>query len=324
MKKMTIFAAFAISAVIGLSACGSGSKEDQTKDTAASSETAAEVALPTEDRGGEQIDLPENVTKIVSLAPSTTQVIEDLGKKDQLIAVDNQSPMTTEDLEELPQFDMMAVDAEKLIALQPEVVYVTNINLVASDSVWTQVKNAGITVVNIPTSNSMADIALDVQFIADTLQEHEKGKQLVDTMNQEIEEIEAIGSTITDKKTVLFEISGLPDIYSFGKGVFLNEMIEAVGAENVLKDETSWIPVTEEAAIASKPDVVLTSVNYVPDPVGEILARENWQTVPAVKNKAVYQIDNATSSLPNHHITEALKEIAVAVYPDEYKDLADE
>ncbi len=45
--------------------------------------------------------------------PSTTEVIEDLGKTDQLIAVDTQSSTMMTDLKKLPQMDMMAVDAEK-------------------------------------------------------------------------------------------------------------------------------------------------------------------------------------------------------------------
>jgi iron complex transport system substrate-binding protein len=71
---------------------------------------------------------------------------------------------------------MMSVDAEKLIALKPEIVYINDINVAGSESVWQQVADAGITVVNIPTSSSIKDIQLDVQFIADSLAEHEKGR----------------------------------------------------------------------------------------------------------------------------------------------------
>ena len=56
----------------------------------------------------------------------------------------------------------MAVDAEKLIALKPQIVYVNDINLASSESVWKQVEDAGITVVNIPTSTSIKAIKEDV------------------------------------------------------------------------------------------------------------------------------------------------------------------
>ncbi|WP_457923248.1 ABC transporter substrate-binding protein [Enterococcus faecalis] len=319
MKKFTLtMMTLGLVATLGLAGCG----KQEKKATTSSEKT--EVTLPTKDRSGKEITLPKEAAKIISLVPSTTEVIEDLGKTDQLIAVDTQSSTMMTDLKKLPQMDMMAVDAEKLIALKPQIVYVNDINLASSKSVWKQVEDAGITVVNIPTSTSIKAIKEDVQFIADSLSEHEKGQKLIKTMDQEIDEVAKIGKTIKKPKTVLFEVAALPDIYSFGNGTFLNEMIETIGAKNVLANEKGWLPVTEEAAIAAKPEVILTNVNYMKDPAKEILARKNWENVPAVQNKEVFEIDNMSSSLPNNHITKALKQMAKAVYPEEYKDLKDE
>ena len=319
MKKFTLtMMTLGLVATLGLAGCG----KQEKKATTSSEKT--EVTLPTKDRSGKEITLPKEATKIISLVPSTTEVIEDLGKTDQLIAVDTQSSTMMTDLKKLPQMDMMAVDAEKLIALKPQIVYVNDINLASSESVWKQVEDAGITVVNIPTSTSIKAIKEDVQFIADSLSEHEKGQKLIKTMDQEIDEVAKIGKTIKKPKTVLFEVAALPDIYSFGNGTFLNEMIETIGAKNVLANEKGWLPVTEEAAIAAKPEVILTNVNYMKDPAKEILARKNWENVPAVQNNEVFEIDNMSSSLPNNHITKALKQMAKAVYPEEYKDLKDE
>ncbi|EGO2574906.1 ABC transporter substrate-binding protein [Enterococcus faecalis] len=319
MKKFTLtMMTLGLVATLGLAGCG----KQEKKATTSSEKT--EVTLPTKDRSGKEITLPKEATKIISLVPSTTEVIEDLGKTDQLIAVDTQSSTMMTDLKKLPQMDMMAVDAEKLIALKPQIVYVNDINLASSESVWKQVEDAGITVVNIPTSTSIKAIKEDVQFIADSLSEHEKGQKLIKTMDQEIDEVAKIGKTIKKPKTVLFEVAALPDIYSFGNGTFLNEMIETIGAKNVLANEKGWLPVTEEAVIAAKPEVILTNVNYMKDPAKEILARKNWENVPAVQNKEVFEIDNMSSSLPNNHITKALKQMAKAVYPEEYKDLKDE
>lgn len=319
MKKFTLtMMTLGLVATLGLAGCG----KQEKKATTSSEKT--EVTLPTKDRSGKEITLPKEATKIISLVPSTTEVIEDLGKTDQLIAVDTQSSTMMTDLKKLPQMDMMAVDAEKLIALKPQIVYVNDINLASSESFWKQVEDAGITVVNIPTSTSIKAIKEDVQFIADSLSEHEKGQKLIKTMDQEIDEVAKIGKTIKKPKTVLFEVAALPDIYSFGNGTFLNEMIETIGAKNVLANEKGWLPVTEEAAIAAKPEVILTNVNYMKDPAKEILARKNWENVPAVQNKEVFEIDNMSSSLPNNHITKALKQMAKAVYPEEYKDLKDE
>ena len=105
-----------------------------------------------------------------------------------------------------------------------------------------------------------------------------------------------------------------------GKDTYINEMIETIGAENVMAKETGAIKVSEEAAIMANPDVILTNVEYVPDPINDILKLKGWEEVKAVKNKAVYSIDNERSSLPNQHVIKAMTEMAKAVYPDVFKN----
>ncbi len=70
-----------------------------------------------------------------------------------------------------------------------------------------------------------------------------------------------------------------------------------------------WLPVTEEAAIACKNQKsFLTNVNYMKDPAKEILARKKLgKTFRSSKTKKFFEIDNMSSSLPNNHITKALK-----------------
>ena len=70
--------------------------------------------------------------------------------------------------------------------------------------------------------------------------------------------------------------------------------------------------------MAANPDVILTNVNYLEDPVGEILSRDGWNAVTAVSQKQVYAIDNMASSLANQNIVKALDQMAKAVYPEQY------
>lgn len=95
-------------------------------------------------------------------------------------------------------------------------------------------------------------------------------------------------------------------------------MIELIGANNILEKEDGWVSVSEESVVAADPDVILTNVNYISDPVNEIKSRASWKNMKAVKNNNVYYIDNMTSSLPNHNIVKALEQMAKAVYPDKY------
>ena len=69
--------------------------------------------------------------------------------------------------------------------------------------------------------------------------------------------------------------------------------------------------------------MILTNVNYIEDPVGEIKGRSGWENVNAVKDGQVYVIDNGASSLPNQHIVDALKQMAKAIYPQQYAGITD-
>ena len=78
------------------------------------------------------------------------------------------------------------------------------------------------------------------------------------------------------------------------------------------RGEGKW----EETIVAADPDVIFTNVNYIDDPVGEILGRDGWAGVTAIANRDVYYIDSNASSQPNQNIVVALRQMAEALYPD--------
>lgn len=278
---------------------------------------------PTTDREGNEIALPAEVSKLISLAPACTQVVMDLGLTDKLIAVDTYSATYWPELAELPQFDMFAPDAEQLAALEPDLILLSSMSAFSGGDALEALRKAGVCLAAIPSSESLAAAQDDVRFIAACLGAQDKGEELVAQMQAVIDQVAEIAATITEKKTVFFEISALPYLYSGGANTYLDELITTCGAVNVLGDQQGWVSVEAESAVALNPDVILTNVNYTDDAVGEILGREGWENVTAVKNKAVYSIDNLASSLPNNHLTDALVAVALAVYPDEFASLVE-
>ncbi|MGJ4849222.1 ABC transporter substrate-binding protein [Bacillota bacterium Meth-B3] len=282
--------------------------------------TANALAMPAEDRAGNPLDLKAAPARVISLAPATTQVIVELGLKDRLVAVDTYSPSQAEGVSELPQFDMMHPDCEAMAELAPDLVLVSAMSYEGGGDPFTALRTLGITVAVIPSSDSVAGVAEDVRFIARIMGAEESGEALTRGMLDTVEAVRAIGEAIpeAERKSVMFEIGALPYLYSFGSGTFLNELIELMGARNVFADQQDWISVSEESAVEANPDVILTSVSYIDDAVGEILGRAGWGEVSAIKGGQVFYIDNTASSLPNHHIADALVEMARRVYPDRY------
>jgi iron complex transport system substrate-binding protein len=191
-------------------------------------------------------------------------------------------------------------------------------SLAEGNDPYKPIKDIGICVAFIPASESIEGIYEDIIFFAKSLNVEKKGVDIVNNIITKIEEIKEIGYSIVNKKTVYFEIAAAPSLYSFGTGVFLNEIIEIIGAENVLAEHDWWISVSEEVVIASDPDVIVTNVDYIENPVEEIKSRSGWENMTAVKNNDVYYVDNYATSHSNHNIIIGLEQMAKAVYPEIY------
>lgn len=271
------------------------------------------------DREGNEFTAPKKIERIISTAPSNTEVLVGLGLADKLIAVDTYSTDIEGISEEIPQINFRNPDAEALIALNPDIIIASGHNKSGDEDPFKVVKEAGIPVVYIPSSTSIEGIYGDIEFIANLTNKKSEGNELVNSMKKDIEKVKAIGDTITDKKTVYFEIGSGSNLSSFGQGTFLNEMIEVIGAKNIFADEKSWISPSEESVIAANPDVILTNQVYLDEPITSITTRSGWDGVTAVKNNAVYLIDGNASSRPSQNVVIALKEMAKAIYPDKYE-----
>ncbi len=305
-KTKGLLLLFAVVLAISITACG-GSSSDSAPRTLT-------------DPAGTEISVPAEIDSIAVLAPSLAEIVVGLGHGDEIVAYDTSSVGLPGLAEDALVLDLVSPDMEQLVALKPDVLLVTNMSLYDQETPYQPLIDLGVCVACVPTSDSIADIQSDIAFVADLLGEEDAGQKLIDDMQAQIDRLSAIGRTITEKKKVYFEISAAPYMYSFGSGVFLDELIELIGAENILASEEGWLSVAEETVVAAEPDVILTNVNYIEDPVQEILSRPGWEEVPAVKNGEVFYIDNMASSLPNQNVVKAMEQIAAAVYPEYYNE----
>ena len=274
---------------------------------------------PTEDPSGAAITVPDSIDSIVVLAPSLTEMVLALGRGEDIVAYDAQSEGLEGLPEDVPVFDMVSPDMEQLTALEPDLVLVSDMSLYDQQAPYQPLIDLGICVACVPNAESIQGIYDDIAFLAALLGEEEAGEALAEDMRAAIDEIAAVGETIEDKKSVYFEISAAPYMYSFGSGVYMDEMLALIGAENILADQEGWLGVEGETVVAADPDVILTNVDYIDDPVGEILSRDGWAGVTAVQEERVYTIDNTSSSRPDQNIVTALRQMAQAVYPEYYE-----
>lgn len=279
--------------------------------------------LSIKDRAGNDIILPEKIENIASLTPSATDIILSLGISDKIIAFDSTSKeilyTNNIDVSNIPVFDMLNPDSEKIIAMKPDIVFVNNFSVFSGKTSLDSIKASGICVAVIPSSDTIKSIEDDITFLGNVLNKSDAASNIINIMNKNIENIRTIRESIQNKKKVYFEIAALPNLYSFGTNVYIDDMINIIGASNVFSDKNSWISTSEENILFSNPDIIFTSVDYIDNPTEEILRRKSWQNINAVKNKDVYYI--ASSSLPTHNIVNAMIMMAKYAYPNEYKDI---
>ena len=137
-------------------------------------------------------------------------------------------------------------------------------------------------------------------------------------MKAKVEEVLAKVKDV-DPKKVLVEASDEPDIYTAGNGTFMNAMLEMIHAENVAADADDWYKIDAEQIIAKNPDVIVVTYHYVPDILTKIPQRAGFDTINAVKNKAIVQVDENTTSRQGPRLGEGLEELAKAIYPEVFK-----
>ena len=301
-----------------LTGCGTADKannDDATKEDQQVEQTGYKV---TDDRDVE-VAFDAVPKTVVSLIPSNTEILFALGVGDKVIGATEYDTYPEEAKKIERVSDSVTFDSEKIVALKPDVVLAYYTGNDETLDALKGLEDAGVKVFVIQSAASFEDVYGDIQQIADVMGVQDKGEQLNKEIKAQIADVQAKVKTVATPKNVYLEISPKPDIYTTAAGTFQQEILDAANVHNVFGDQTGWVKVSEEDVIAKNPQVILTTVNYTEDPVGEILGRDGWNTILAIQDKAVTFIDTDISNRPGPRIGEAVEMVAKAVYPELFK-----
>jgi iron complex transport system substrate-binding protein len=273
------------------------------------------------DRSGREVVVKSQINRIVSTAPSNTEIITDLGMAHKLVAIDVHSANVDGIPNELPLLDFFHPDAEIIIRLEPDIIIASGHNPTGTgEDPFRLLSEMGIAVVYIPMSKSIGAIYEDIAFIAGVLKVQKKGEELIQSMKTQVGQIRQSVPSIVPKKTVYLEISAAPEMMTFGKDSFIHDMIETVGADNIFGNENWLVSPGAESIIERNPDVIFTNVSYIDDPIAEIINRPGFNHINAVKNNRVYKIDTDSSVRSSPRIIFALWQMASALYSERYEE----
>ncbi|MCG6795050.1 ABC transporter substrate-binding protein [Geobacillus sp. YHL] len=306
---------FLLAAVLVGCSGGANSNAQPAKKEEPKTEQAA-FPVTVKDGLGEDVTIKAEPKKIVSLIPSNTEIAYALGLGDKIVGVSDFDNYP-EDVKTKTKIGGMEFNVEKIISLKPDLVLAHASSAHNSRDGLKQLKDAGITVLVVNDAKSFDDVYASIDLIGKATGTTDKAKQVIKDMKEKLAQIQEKAKQIpADKQAnVWIEVSPPPQLYTAGKGTFMDEMLQVISAKNVAGSLEGWPMVTEEKAVAYKPDVIITTYGGAK----QVFARAAWKDVPAVKNKRVYDVNTDLVSRPGPRLVEGVEELAKAIYPDVFK-----
>ncbi|MCL6571582.1 MAG: ABC transporter substrate-binding protein [Bacillus sp. (in: Bacteria)] len=321
MKKLYSLLLVALLTLGVLAGCAE--KKDQVKEeNNASVEKKSEaVAFPVtiKDALDNKIVIEKKPEKIVSLIPSNTEIAFALGLDNEVVGVSDFDNYP-EEVTKKEKIGGQEINLEKIISLKPDVVLAHASSAHNSEAGLQQLKDAGITVLVVNEAQNFDQVYDSIEMIGKATGETEKSDDIIKGMKDKLAEIKAKAGEIKEKKKVFVEVSAAPEIYTPGKNTFMDEMLSVINAENIANDQEGWFKIDQEAMIKRNPDVIITTYGYyVKNPVEQVISRKGWETVNAVKNEQVIDVDSDRVTRSGPRIVEGVEDLAKAVYPEVFK-----
>lgn len=309
-------------AVFLLAACGGTAVEDKPKTEPAPQEDVSKEVeelypLTIKDADGKEVTVEAAPATIVSLMPSNTEILFELGLVEEVIAVtDNDDyPAEVEEKESVGGFEL---NIEKIISLNPEMVFAHEMLLGSSGEGLEQIRDAGIPVIVVDNAEDFEETYATIEMIGQVTDKVDEATKIIEGMKAQVDEVVEKTAKAENERTVFVETSDAPEIYTPGSGTFVQEMLDMIGAKNMVAEE-GWIMIDPEEIVNENPDVIVVMYN-APDIVQSVKNRAGFDTVTAVTDNMVIQVDENLTSRTGPRLADGLEEFAKAIYPEAFSE----
>lgn len=222
--------------------------------------------------GGEKVP----PRRIVSLLPSHTEILFDLGAGDQVVGVTNYCDYPDAALQKEKIGDFIHPNFEKIIFLKPDLVLAGKWK---SSRIVPRLRQAGIAVEEFELPATVEDIYDYILKIAGIVGREEEGRVLAADMRERVDKI--VSDAGRRGKTFKIFIEVDTGNWTVSKQSFISDAAEKCGAVNIFRDlPVSGAQVSNEAVLEKNPDAIIISETRAE----EIKRRPGWAHVAAVKN----------------------------------------
>jgi iron complex transport system substrate-binding protein len=320
MKKLSALFLILLLTIGALAACGEQKETAKNEGNSSSEQKGEETAFPVtiKDALDNEVTIDAKPEKIVSLIPSNTEIAFALGLGEQVVGVSDFDNYP-EEAQAKEKIGGMEINIEKIISLQPNLVLAHASAMNGTEGLQ-QLRDAGLTVLVINEAQKFEQIYDSIAMIGKATGENKKADELIKSMQDKLAEIKAKAAEIKEKKKVFVEVSPAPEVFTTGKNTFMDDMITLINAENIANDQEGWIKIDQEVMIERNPDVIITTYGFYTENAAEqVLSRQGWENVNAIKNKQVIDVDSDRVTRSGPRIVEGVEDLAKAVYPEVFK-----
>ncbi|MFN8411065.1 MAG: ABC transporter substrate-binding protein [Anaerolineales bacterium] len=322
MFRKSLFITFLL--VLALSACGPAAVATNVPATeptvvvteAPATEMSAEISAV--DGLGRTITLSAPAAKIVSLAPSNTEILYAVGAGDQVVGRDELSDFPVEAKAVASVGGSMGdFSTEAIVALQPDLVLASELN---TPELVKSIEDLGITVYSVPNPKSFEELYKNIEVVA-TLSGHD-ATDVIDSLKARVAAVDEKIAPLSSRIPVFYELDGTDPLkpWTSGPDTFVDLLINRAGGFNVGSSlQEQWTQISSEELVKADPQVILLGDALYGTTVESVAARTGWDSITAVKNNAIYPFNPDTATRPGPRLVDALEEMAKLLRPDLFK-----
>jgi iron complex transport system substrate-binding protein len=257
------------------------------------------------DELGRNIQVPAKPQRIVSLAPSVTEILFTLGAGDRVAGVTSYCDYPPEARQKATVGDTLKPNAEKIIALKADLAIISTASQVEASV--QRLEELGIPVY-VSNPRSIDGVLESIDRIGELVGARHRAHQLSDELRSRIAAVEA--RVARTARPSVFVILGTEPLITAGALSFINDLVNRAGARSISAGEEGDYPqYSIEAVVARQPEIIFLQAggNELPGRLHE---------TPAARSNRVYHIDDDLLLRPGPRIVDGLEQIAARIHPE--------
>lgn len=263
------------------------------------------------DQAGNKVTISKMPEKVVSLVPSNTEILYAIGAGPKIVAVTNNDNYPAE-VKKLPKVGDMTIDAEKIVALKPDIVFASPLN---GKETIDKLKQLGLTVFLLD-ANSLKEVYRSIDLAGQVMNLLRQSDQLIGDMEaKKLNIFRQVARAKQNKPVVKVWVESDPSLFTAGNGTLVHELVTIAGGDNVAKQQSGWPQISSEQVVKWNPNIIISMYGDT----SVIEKRAGWQTIQAVQQKRIISINPDIISRPGPRVVDALQELAKAFYLGQIK-----